>query len=417
MGHFEVQGPDWHWVRLGPDATRLPRGRVGIELSTSDAGIAADCLCITNDAAFRPRGRGREPDGELSVPGGLCLAEFTLDDADRFSLTGGQIKLTWEPARARQGVTRYQVYRGEGDEFPADPEHLVGSPAAPVFHDCDLLPGSKLFYRVRAMDAWGNLSAASPARGFTASAPPVSPVFEHHHQRLDAAHTVIAFDAGKSRCRDGAITQWQWDFGDGATGKGAQVTHAYAAPGRYTVVLRLGTDRGAGGKLQKTIQISPSWVERARTGSGVWLEAESFTGEGGGTSRMFSGRVNASGRIVTYWDKDIGHWLEWEIPVAVAGNYAIALRYASGARRALRDCRIDGSLPSEGFAGLTFAGTGGYCTQTDNWAWVLLKDRNGSVLCHDFSAGDHTLRLTNRGGGMALDAILLVPSQLLPESP
>ena len=147
------------------------------------------------------------------------------------------------------------------------------------------------------------------------------------------------------------------------------------------------------------------------------MEAEDFSGEGSGTSRTMSGRINASARIVTYWDKDLGHWLEWKLPVATAGAYAIALRYASGAQRAVRDCQIDGATPGTDWSGLLFAGTDGYCTRADNWRWQMLKGKDGNVLRHELSVGQHTLRLTNRGGGMALDAILLVPTKALQPTP
>jgi hypothetical protein len=245
----------------------------------------------------------------------------------------------------------------------------------------------------------------------------VRPAFKHRRQASDPLKTVIAFDAGESRCDDGRITQWQWDFGDGATGDGPEVTHAYTEPGRYTVTLRLGTDRGGGARLRQTIQINPAWVEGVRTGGGIWLEAEEFSGEGAGASRIVDGRVNASSRIVTYWDTELGHWLEWKIPIHTAGAYAVALRYASAARQAVRDCQINGASPGEEWLGLIFPGTGGYCTQTDNWAWRLLKGKSGDVLRLNLDAGEHTLRLINRGGGMALDAILIIPSGLLPPGP
>ena len=417
LGSFAVAGPDWHWVRLDTSSIRLPAQAVDLELSTADAGIAVDCLCLTNDPDFQPAGRGREPGDAPTPPTGLRLEEFTLEDADRLEVAAGQVKLAWQPASAPQGVTRYQVYRGETADVAADPEHLLGSPSRPLFYDCDLELGRRLFYRVRAMDAWGNLSAASPALPVTVGPPTLRPAFEYRRQPADPLRTVIVFAAGESRCENGRITRWQWAFGDGATGEGPEVTHAYTKPGRYTVTLRLGTDRGAGARLKKTIQIDPAWLEGARTGGGVWLEAENHSAEGGGTSRTASGRVNASDRIVTYWDKDPGHWLEWKIPVRTAGAYAIALRYASGAPQALRDGQIDGTSPGEDWQGLRFPGTGGYCTETDNWAWRLLKGKGGDVLCHRLSAGEHTLRLTNRGGGMALDAILLIPSGLLPPAP
>ena len=126
-------------------------------------------------------------------------------------------------------------------------------------------------------------------------------------------------------------------------------------------------------------------------------------------NHFLGGRVNASDRIVTYWDKDVDHWLEWNVPVPTPGAYAVALRYASGAQQALRDCQIDGVSPAEDWRGLAFLGTGGYSSAADNWAWRLLKGADGAILRHELSAGEHTLRLINRGGGMALDAILLVP--------
>jgi len=413
LGSFAVTGPDWRWAPLDAAPIRLRGREADLELSTSDAGIAVDCLCITNDPDFRPAGHGRAPTGELTVPDGLGLAEFTLEDAERFHLTGGKVKLAWQPAGAPQGVTRYQVYRGEQADFPADPEHLLGSPTDPVFYDCDLELGKRVFYRVRAMDAWCAVSAASSALEVTVAAPTVRPAFQHRREAADLLKAVIHFDATGSRCDKGEIRQWQWQFGDGATGEGPRVAHAYTAPGPYTVTLRLNTDRGVGAKLRKTIQVNPGWVERARAGGGVWMEAEGRSGEGGGVSRIMSGRVNASARIVTYWDKDIGHWLEWKVPVAAPGAYAIALRYASGARQAVRDCRIDGASPGTDWSGLLFPGTGGYCTRADNWAWRLLKGKDGRILRHKLSAGEHTLRLINRGGGMALDAILLVPAEAL----
>lgn len=417
LGTFTVAGPEWHWVPLNTAATRLPARTVDLELATSDAGVAVDCLCITNDPGFQPAGRGREPDRAPTAPAGLRLEEFTSADAERLDLADGQVKIAWQPSAAAQGVTRYQVYRGETADVAADPAHLLGSPSEPVFYDCDLVVGKWLFYRVRALDAWGNLSDASPAFAVTAAPAALRPAFDYRRQAADALRTVIAFDARGSRCQSGTITRWQWDFGDGASGEGSEVTHAYAEPGRYDVTLRLGTDRGAGARLAKTIQVNPAWVEGARAGGGIWIEAEGHSGEGGGTSQTVGGRVNASDRTVTYWDKDLGHWLEWKIAVGTADTYAIALRYASGAQQAVRDCQVDGSRPGDAWQGLRFPGTGGYCTQTDNWAWRLLKGQDGSVLRHRLAVGEHTLRLTNRGGGMALDAILLVPAGLLPPAP
>jgi len=47
----------------------------------------------------------------------------------------------------------------------------------------------------------------------------------------------VSFDGSASADEDGDISSLTWDFGDGATGSGAQASHTYAAPGTYTVTL------------------------------------------------------------------------------------------------------------------------------------------------------------------------------------
>ncbi len=55
----------------------------------------------------------------------------------------------------------------------------------------------------------------------------------------------VLFDGSASTDPDGQVTDWQWEFGDGATGQGAQVSHAYQRPGTYEVALTVRDDSGA----------------------------------------------------------------------------------------------------------------------------------------------------------------------------
>ncbi|MEM8730649.1 MAG: PKD domain-containing protein [Pseudomonadota bacterium] len=55
----------------------------------------------------------------------------------------------------------------------------------------------------------------------------------------------VSFDGSGSTDSDGTVAQWDWDFGDGLTASGAQVTHAYARPGVYEVSLVVRDDSGA----------------------------------------------------------------------------------------------------------------------------------------------------------------------------
>ena len=57
--------------------------------------------------------------------------------------------------------------------------------------------------------------------------------------------SVVRFDGGGSTDPDGKVTRWEWEFGDGQTGSGRTVDHAYAAPGTYEVKLTVTDDSGA----------------------------------------------------------------------------------------------------------------------------------------------------------------------------
>ncbi len=54
----------------------------------------------------------------------------------------------------------------------------------------------------------------------------------------------VDFDGSASTAVIGTIVEWAWDFGDGATGTGAVVSHTYAAPGEYFASLTVTDDGG-----------------------------------------------------------------------------------------------------------------------------------------------------------------------------
>src|SRR6185369_228130 len=56
--------------------------------------------------------------------------------------------------------------------------------------------------------------------------------------------TVFFNASGLQAAAGHQIVNYDWNFGDGGTGRGAQVTHAYAATGTYQVVLTVIDDAG-----------------------------------------------------------------------------------------------------------------------------------------------------------------------------
>jgi len=60
----------------------------------------------------------------------------------------------------------------------------------------------------------------------------------------------VTLDASASSDPDGDIARYAWDFGDGATGEGEIVSHAFPHPGQFVVMLTV-TD-AAGARAQAT---------------------------------------------------------------------------------------------------------------------------------------------------------------------
>ncbi len=68
----------------------------------------------------------------------------------------------------------------------------------------------------------------------------------------------VNFSAVLSEDEDGVIIQFEWDFGDGTSGSGENVTHTYTTAGTFTVVLRVTDDDGETASNSKTLYVSPA---------------------------------------------------------------------------------------------------------------------------------------------------------------
>ena len=67
----------------------------------------------------------------------------------------------------------------------------------------------------------------------------------------------LTFDGTSSYDPEGgALTSWEWDFGDGVTTTGAMVSHLYASAGDYTVRLTVTDDKGAMGIFEQIVAIT-----------------------------------------------------------------------------------------------------------------------------------------------------------------
>jgi PKD repeat protein len=57
---------------------------------------------------------------------------------------------------------------------------------------------------------------------------------------------------------DGTIASANWDFGDGQTGEGVDVTHTFAAAGSFNVLLAVTDDKGATNSVTQAVTVAPA---------------------------------------------------------------------------------------------------------------------------------------------------------------
>lgn len=70
-----------------------------------------------------------------------------------------------------------------------------------------------------------------------------------------ARDTVVVFDASTSTDSDGAIRDWDWDFGDGSHGSGMITQHVYGNDGVYFVILTVTDDSGMSGVATASVMV------------------------------------------------------------------------------------------------------------------------------------------------------------------
>jgi 3-phytase len=74
-------------------------------------------------------------------------------------------------------------------------------------------------------------------------------------------------DGGGSTDTDGTIVDHAWDFGDGSSESGPEVTHAYGAAGTYTVTLTVTDDDGATDEASQVVTVSEAGTSIAFVGA------------------------------------------------------------------------------------------------------------------------------------------------------
>ncbi|MFK8017764.1 MAG: PKD domain-containing protein [Gammaproteobacteria bacterium] len=130
---------------------------------------------------------------------------------------------------------------GFGDDVA--PVHVYATPGTYIVH-------------LKVTDNDGLTALATTTVTVTERDVPLPPTADTGGPYDGVAMMPLTFDGSGSTDLDGSITQWLWNFGDGATGSGPTPSHTYALPGNYTVSLTVIDDDGLSGDATTTATIA-----------------------------------------------------------------------------------------------------------------------------------------------------------------
>ena len=71
------------------------------------------------------------------------------------------------------------------------------------------------------------------------------------------APLLVSVDAGSSSDPDGVISNYSWNFGNGATGTGLRTQTTYTTPGIYVITLTVTDNRGGTATATETVVVDP----------------------------------------------------------------------------------------------------------------------------------------------------------------
>ena len=166
--------------------------------------------------------------------------------------------------------------------------------------------------------------------------PNVAPVARVGHQ---CSLLECSFDGAASADPDGSIASFMWDFGDGSTGSGDVLTHAYAAPGAYSVTLTVtDNDGAANSQVAEVVVMAPPtppraqftvdcrFLECSRDGAASadpdgsiasfeWDFGDGSTGAGGKLSHGFTARGTYSVTLTVTDDDGMSHVAAQDVTV------------------------------------------------------------------------------------------------------
>lgn len=140
----------------------------------------------------------------------------------------------------------------------------------------------------------------------------------------------ISFNGGASFDAGGSITSYAWNFGNGQSAAGVDVTHAYSTPGSYTVTLTVTDNCGATASDAAVVTVTSSNPCSNNVPPTANAGPDRQVAAGAPVNFNGSGSTDPNGNITEYWwNFGDGNYTGWQSQSQVTHTYAAAGNYTA----------------------------------------------------------------------------------------